>query len=458
MEEKIPYIRQSFSYQQTEKDKKYITIKEVERIKEHYGKPKNYITPFAYFCHVNSNLIKDDMLFGEKSKFLSKLWKELSPTKKQEFSKKFIEHRKNYEELYSEYLNRLPSELVTLTENLTALRDTPYNLYLKDVRSKDQAANVKENWENLSRTKRVKWILKSFEIQESAATEDYKKLVTNDEMAIIYKTLDKPAAHQSAYSMFRAIYDKSVSEGKNPVKWNELSKQERNLHKKKFHENKKGFVEQFAQYLLRLPEVCRKSEIINTKSLTGAEKKEICLLMNKLSGNNVSFNDILGDDESVEEEEEEEEVVEKPPKKAKKDDKLNTSNSKDKFAKTKKRSLTHDVSEDESFSEKQNNSNKKKKVQVEELKEKKSKKDESDKKDKKTKKSKKDKSVEEEEIVIPVEESIEEEMNTSKKRKKSKKDVSIKEEESSAEEVKVDKKSKKSKKEDKILEPEVPPT
>lgn len=461
MEQKIPYIRKSFSYQQVDKDSKYISLKEVERIKEHYGKPKNYATPFAYFCNENYSLI-EDLGFGQKSKFLGKMWKELSPKKKDELQQRFVKYRKDYEDLYAEYLNRLPIELIKLTENLSALRDTPYNLFLKDVRSKDPSANVKDQWENLSRTKRVKWILKSFEKQESAKKSDYKKLITNDEMAIIVKTLDKPASHQSAYSMYRTIYDKSVSEGQTPVKWNNLSSQERNVHKQNFIEDKKVFVEQFVQYLLRLPHICRKPEIINTKHLTENDKREICLLLNQLSEDKIILTEILKDDETDEEEVEDEKV-----KKT------------DKSSKAKKRSLQPDEKEsmNQSKSNKKNNS-----IQIDEPKVKKSKKNESIVEEpiveeKKTKKSKKDKSnvsnvsIEEDSKVniSKVDETIEDEMNASKKRKRNKKDVSVKEKETPVEEViKVEKKVKKNKKEvlpsvlpapkEKILEPEIPPT
>lgn len=326
MEAKIPYIKKSFSYQKIEKDS--LSKKEVERIKEHYGKPKSYKSLYSYFCHENATLAPEGLNCCHRNAFLSKPWKELSPTKKEELQERYVEHKKNYEELYLKYLNRLPIELLPLAEKVTALRDTPYNLFLKDVQSKDLAENVKENWDNLSQTKRVKWILKSFEIQESAKKADYKKLVTNDEMAIIFKTLDKPnKAHQSVISMF-----KEVSEGKNSVKWENLLEKEKQMYRKDFLEHRNDFLEQFAQYLLCLPEICRKSEIIKTETITEDEKS---LFMNRFSVKNEE----KLKDKKRKVEQEEEENKQTPQKKVKKSDTLDTNMEKQKSRRTGKLSL-----------------------------------------------------------------------------------------------------------------------
>lgn len=440
MDEKVPYIRESFTYQQNDKDSKYISSKEVDKLKEHYGKPKNFISPFALFSSENAHLVKEGTSFADRSKLFGNLWRELDPKEKDKVGERYLKYKKKYEVLYSEYLNRLPSELVILAENLTALPDTPYNLFLKDVRSKNPTANVKEEWDNLSRTKRVKWILKSFEIQESAKEADYKKLVSYEELTIIYKTLGKPMPHQNVYTMFKStLADKSSSEGEeHSTSWKNLPKKEKNMYKQNFIEHRNDFKEQFAQYLLRLPEVCRKSEIFNSKIITDFEKNDIFMMMKRLSGDH-RFNSVKeeltednkrkmeSDDEEDEEENEDEDEQTSPQrKKVKKNDSEKTPQQ------LRKRSLSSDESEDELVSENLNKSGKKN--QSEEIKSKKGKKNKRDESfkeveieaPKSTKKSKKDKSVVEEEIDEPFQEV---EIKISKKGKKNKNEETIKEEE-----------------------------
>lgn len=164
--------------------------------------------------------------------------------------------------------------------------------------------------------------MKSFEIQE---TNGSKKLVSNDELAILYKTLGKPQAYSSAYNMFRVTHiDKGSSESIES-KWKNLTRAEKAENEDKYYKLAADFDEQFAQYLLRLPEVCRKSEIANSKILTKAiDKQRMYLTVQRLSGQDHVENQVMFKDNSnkkqrkrVEEDSQDEERA-SPKKKAKK--------------------------------------------------------------------------------------------------------------------------------------------
>lgn len=280
MDEKIPYIRESFEHQHA--DTKCISEKELKKLNTYFGKPKNYTTTYAYFIGEQTDLKMDGLTFGDRSKKLGAFWKGLNAKEKEEWNAKFLKYKNNYESSYAQYLKRVPTELVNLAENLTALPDTPFNLFHKNVRAKNPTTNSKDEWENLSRTKKVKWILKSFEIQE---TDGSKKLVSNDEMAILYKSLGKPVSYTSAYTLFRATHnDKSENLD---TKWKSLTRVEKAELEDKCIQLSSDFEEHFTQYLLRLPEVCRKVEIANSKILSKAvDKQRMFLMVSSLSGNN----------------------------------------------------------------------------------------------------------------------------------------------------------------------------
>lgn len=309
-------------------------------------------------------------------------------------------------------------------------------------------------------------------------------------MAIIYKTLGKPSPHQNVYTMFKAtLPDKSLSEGEeHSLSWKNLPKKDKNIHKQNFIDHRNDFKEQFAQYLLRLPEACRKSEIFTSKIITDFEKNDIFLMMNKLSGKN--DNSMIIDEikdkkrKKQEEESDEDDQTSPPPKKVKKTNKLDSSKSKS-FEKTTKQLRKQSLMSSEDELENKNKSGKKTKIQTDEFADedeitssKKSKninksvevKEEEEetveeaeeiKSPKKTKKSRKNKTVEEEDNQSQVDESVkEEEIKTSKKGKKSKKDESVKEEQiETPTKAKRDKKDKKEvlSKKKKVEEPVVPP-
>lgn len=290
----------------------------------------------------------------------------------------------------------------------------------------------------LSRIKRVGWILKSFEIQESAKEADYKKLVSNEEMDIIYETLGKPIVNETVYTMFKDTFSgQSLSNGEDISEtWKKLPNNEKNQYEKKFNEHRKDFKEQFSEYLLRLPEACRKSEIFNFNGITDVEKNDIYLMINRISreNDNSANEEMLKDKkrkkktvEDVERDEEEGDDDEQtsPPKKAKKADKVDITNSKDTSSEEtskqlRKRSLSLEESEDESVSENKNRTSKKKKIQPAK-----------DKKITKSKKNTKGKSIEEENKIQSqiIDELVgDEKIQTQKKTKNSKKDQTVAEE------------------------------
>lgn len=308
-------------------------------------------------------------------------------------------------------------------------------------------------------------------------------------MAIIYKTLGKPSPHQNVYTMFKAtLPDKSLSEGEeHSLSWKNLPKKDKNIHKQNFIDHRNDFKEQFAQYLLRLPEACRKSEIFTSKIITDFEKNDIFLMMNKLSGKN--DNSMIIDEikdkkrKKQEEESDEDEQTSPPPKKVKKTNKLDSSKSKS-FEKTTKQLRKQSLMSSEDELENKNKSGKKTKIQTDEfadedeitsskrskninksveVKEEEETVEEAEEitSPKKTKKSRKNKTVEEEDNQSQVDESVkEEEIKTSKKGKKSKKDESVKEEQiETPTKAKRDKKDKKEvlSKKKKVEEPVVPP-
>lgn len=142
MQEKIPFIRKSFELQQTDKDTKYISLKEKEQLQEFYGKPKHYVTAYLLFCAEQSSSLKEGLSFSERSKILSQLWKDLNEEEKEEFNKKFAAHKKKYEKKYAQYLDRIPNELVVITNDKTHqnLISTPYNLFKME--SKNPTGNL----------------------------------------------------------------------------------------------------------------------------------------------------------------------------------------------------------------------------------------------------------------------------------------------------------------------------